>query len=151
MSARAATADELVVLRKDANGRTVGRARVVVRPDEASDILGLLSLADRAGAPVPAGPLLVTEVDGVVRAAAGIGGSGTLADPTIPSSLLLELLAERLERERLSPSARRLRRWRERLGRWERLWAAARPGDRELRRLDAVRSGFGPAATRRAA
>lgn len=141
MAARAPSVDELIVLRKDADGRTVGRVRVVIRPDGVADLLALLALAERAERPVPPGPLLVAEADGVLRAAAGSPGTDTLADPGFPASLLLELLLERLERDRLGRSGRRLRRWRDRLAQWERLWAAARPGVRDLRRLDALRSG----------
>lgn len=101
----------------------------------------LIALAERAQAPVPDGPLLVVEADGVLRAAAGMHGTGLLTDAG-PTSLLVELLVERLERDRLGRSGRRLRRWRERLARWERLWAVARPGVRDLPGLEALRSGL---------
>jgi hypothetical protein len=56
---------------------------------------------------VPAGPLLVAEVDGVLWAAESITGGGSIGDPFRPSGDVRELLRERVRQLAGSDHGRR--------------------------------------------
>ncbi len=67
-------------------------AAITIRPAYADDQIELRRLADLDGAlDVPAGALLVAEVDGAIRAALG-GDGDVIADPFVPTRELIELL-----------------------------------------------------------
>jgi hypothetical protein len=68
-------------------------SHVTIRPAYADDQLSLLRLAALDSAPkVPPAPLLVAEVDGVLRAALSVARGSAIADPFFPTVQLLELL-----------------------------------------------------------
>ena len=54
---------------------------------------GVLRIAALDSARVPAAPLLVAEVDGLVRAALSLEDGRTIADPFYPTRYLLDLLS----------------------------------------------------------
>ena len=67
--------------------------QVTIRPAYADDQLSLVRLAALDSAPkVPPAPLLVAEVDGVLRAALSLSSRSAIADPFFPTVQLLELL-----------------------------------------------------------
>lgn len=68
---------------------------ITVRPAYADDDAALLRLAALDSAPVPPAPLLVTEVDGELRAALSLRDGSTIADPFHLSALHVELLHAR--------------------------------------------------------
>jgi hypothetical protein len=67
----------------------------------------LVRLAQRDSTALPDGPVLVAEVDGVIRAAVAIEGGATVADPFHRTAELVSLLRARAEQ-----AGRRPRRWR---------------------------------------
>ena len=73
------------------------------------------AIAALAGARPPAGPLLVAEIDGEVRAALSLADGRILADPLQPSAAALELLRARALQ--LEDARAPGRRWRRRLRR----------------------------------
>jgi hypothetical protein len=75
-------------------------------PEDAPALAVLAALDSSA---VPAGPLLLAEVDGDLWAAVAVHGDGGIADPFRPSGPLVELLRARA-RQLLGVPARR-RRW----------------------------------------
>jgi hypothetical protein len=74
---------------------------------EDAGALALLAALDSSR--VPAGPLLLAEVDGDLWAAVAVHGGGAIADPFRPSGPLVELLRARA-RQLVGVPARR--RWR---------------------------------------
>lgn len=66
---------------------------ITIRPARLDDQLALIRLAalDSADQP-PAGPILVAEVDGDIRAALSISDRTAIADPFHPTAAMLELL-----------------------------------------------------------
>jgi hypothetical protein len=92
------------------------------RPDDAE---ALASLAALDSTRVPAHPLLLAEVDGVLRAALSPATGETIADPFERSEAVIELLELVAAGERPKSPWRRMT---ERLLLWEQLWARARPG-----------------------
>jgi hypothetical protein len=66
--------------------------RVTLRYASAADAERLRQLAVLDSADVPAGPALVAEVDGRLRAALPLDGTGPIADPFHRGSELIELL-----------------------------------------------------------
>jgi hypothetical protein len=68
---------------------------IIIRRAQDSDSEALRRLAALDSARVPAGDVLVAEVDGELRAALGVPGREVVADPFHPSAGLVELLAAR--------------------------------------------------------
>jgi len=60
-----------------------------------ADAGALRSLAELDSRPVPAGPVLIAEVDGRLQAALGLGGGEPIADPWRRTADLVELLRVR--------------------------------------------------------
>jgi hypothetical protein len=69
--------------------------QLTIRPAVAGDAAGLRGLAEIDSAAVPAGSLLIGELDGVLVAAVSIDGGQTIADPFVPTAALVELLGRR--------------------------------------------------------
>jgi hypothetical protein len=69
--------------------------RVTLRYGARGDAERLRALAELDSRSAPAGPVLVAEVDGRLRAALPLDGSGPIADPFHRGAELLELLALR--------------------------------------------------------
>jgi hypothetical protein len=79
---------------------------VAIRDAEASDVRALIRLSDLDSQTVPAGRVLVAEVDGKVRAALAVETGRIIADPfeeTLHVRALLRLRAEQLH---IGPSRR---------------------------------------------
>ena len=82
-----------------------GAAAVTIRAAYADDELELCRLAIMDGTDrVPAGAVVVAEVDGAIRAALGAGGD-VISDPFFPAGELVELL--RLRARQADPPRRR--------------------------------------------
>lgn len=96
-----------------------------IRTERPADADAIAALAALDSARVPAGPLLLAEVDGVLRAALAPATGARIADPFAPSESVLELLELVAAGER--PKGR-LRQIKERVLLWEQLWSRARPG-----------------------
>jgi hypothetical protein len=77
--------------------------RVTLRYASRADAPGLRRLAELDSAPAPKAPALVAEVDGRLRAALPLDGSGAIADPFHRGAELIELLC--LRAAQLSKSA----------------------------------------------
>jgi hypothetical protein len=89
--------------------------QVVIRFSHHADEHALERLAGRDGKTLPAGPLLVAETSGEIRAALDLAGEAAAADPFHPTAGLVRLLevrrAElRVEESRGRSEPRRLRR-----------------------------------------
>jgi hypothetical protein len=67
-------------------------AALVIRNASDSDNGGLERLAVLDSAPVPAGPVLVAEQDGMLVAAVPLRGGRAIADPFLPSADAVSLL-----------------------------------------------------------
>lgn len=74
------------------SGVALGAADVTIRPAAAADAAAVHRIAALDSRPVPAGELVVAEVDGEVLAALPIGGGEAIADPFRPTAALLPLL-----------------------------------------------------------
>ncbi len=86
-------------------------SQITIRPGYGDDDVALRRLAALDSAPrVPAGPLLVAEVDGCLRVALSLGDGAVIADPFYPTAELSELL-------RAHAAAAMTRRTRRRAGR----------------------------------
>jgi hypothetical protein len=68
---------------------------ISIRPFVDSDAQAVRSVAERDSNTVPAGVLLVAEVDGEVRAALSLDTGESVADPFAPSQVLVDLLRTR--------------------------------------------------------
>ena len=68
---------------------------IAIRPARASDAERLRWLAQRDSASVPAGRLLVAEVDGAIQAAVAVDSGEAIADPFRPTAELVALLRMR--------------------------------------------------------
>jgi hypothetical protein len=68
---------------------------LTIRPAGPEDAGALDLLAALDSSRVPAGPLLLAEVDGALWAAVAVHGGRAIADPFRPSGLLVELLRAR--------------------------------------------------------
>ncbi len=79
---------------------------VTIRPAREGDATALSRLATLDSATVPAGPVLVAEIDGQLVAALGTVSGAVIAAPFVPTSEVVELLATRARR----PAPRRRRR-----------------------------------------
>jgi hypothetical protein len=77
--------------------------RVTLRYGADADAERLRALAELDSRTVPDGPVLVAEVDGRLRAALPLDGSGPIADPFHRGAELLELLALRATQLGLRP------------------------------------------------
>ena len=76
---------------------------VTVRRSREDDAPGLRVLADLDSARVPAGVMLVAEVDGELRAAVALDGRSVIADPFHHTRHLVDLL-EVARREKATPA-----------------------------------------------
>jgi hypothetical protein len=70
------------------------------RPDDAPDVARLAALDSRR---VPAGPLLLAEENGVLRAALATTSSAVVADPFAPTDHLVALLRRHASRRTAPP------------------------------------------------
>lgn len=68
---------------------------ISIRPFADSDAAAVREVAQRDSSLVPAGLLLVAEVDGAVRAALSLDTGEVVADPFFPSNALVDLLRTR--------------------------------------------------------
>ena len=68
---------------------------ISIRPFADSDMQAVRLVAQRDSSVVPAGMLLVAEVDGRVRAALSLDTGEAVADPFAPSAALVDLLRTR--------------------------------------------------------
>jgi hypothetical protein len=71
---------------------TLAPEAITIRPAHEGDADSVKRLAELDERPVPAGPLLVAEVDGSVEAAIGLEGCKTIANPFSRSSAAVTLL-----------------------------------------------------------
>jgi hypothetical protein len=88
-------------------------AQLMIRPAYGDDYAALARLAALDSADhVPARPLLVAEVDGVLRAALSLADGSSIADPFYPSARLIALLCSHAADEPavVRPRERRQRR-----------------------------------------
>ena len=98
---------------------------VTIRIANEGDGEAVAELAALDSAGVPAEPVLLAEVDGVLRAARSLATGAQVADPFYPTGALQALLVMRATEAQPRPLVRRVH---DRLLLWERLWARARPG-----------------------
>jgi hypothetical protein len=68
---------------------------ISIRPFADSDAQAVRGVAERDSSVVPAGVLLVAEVDGQVRAVLSLDTGEVVADPFAPSAALMDLLHAR--------------------------------------------------------
>lgn len=80
--------------------------RVTLRYGAAADARRLQVLAELDSASPPAGPVLVAEVDGRLRAAFPLDGGAPISDPFHGGAELIELLRVRALQLRRSPARR---------------------------------------------
>jgi hypothetical protein len=97
---------------------------IIIRTAHESDGEALRRLAALDSSSVPAGDVLVAEVDGELRAALGVRGRQVVADPFHPTAGLVELLAARAASVRAARLTR-ADRARARLELWAHLWRGA--------------------------
>jgi hypothetical protein len=71
---------------------------ITIRPAYADDAVALARLAVLDSAEVPAGPLLLVEADGELRAALSLSDGSAIADPFAPTAQLLALLRQHAAR-----------------------------------------------------
>lgn len=83
---------------------------ISIRPFADSDAQALRAVAQRDSSMVPAGMLLVAEVDGQVRAALSLHTGEVVADPFAPSAAAVDLLRTRARQLTGGPPLRRRRR-----------------------------------------
>jgi len=103
---------------------TTTDAAITIRPAREEDTGALRRLAQLDASRLPAGDVLIAEVDGVPRAAMRILDRTYVADPFYPTRELISLLdvrARRLSGERHGALART----RARVGTWSALWQRA--------------------------
>lgn len=86
---------------------------VVIRLARPTDAAELRRLAQRDSADPPTSPALVAEVGGRIRAAVGLDGETTIADPFESTAAVAELLRLRAAQLRVTP--RPARSWRQAL------------------------------------
>jgi len=97
---------------------------IIIRRAQQSDSEALRRLAALDSGRVPAGVVLLAEVDGELRAALGVRGREVVADPFHPTAGLIELLAARATSVRAATLTRGDR-MRARLELWAHLWRGA--------------------------
>jgi hypothetical protein len=83
---------------------------ISIRPFADADAQPVRALAQRDSSIVPAGMLLVAELDGEVRAALSLDTGEVVADPFAPSAALVDLLRTRARQLTGGPAPRRRRR-----------------------------------------
>ena len=96
-------ARRLRALETYAGAKAVPDVDLAIREAHDGDMPALLRLADLDSRPLPAGPMLVAEAAGEIRAAVAIDGDGAIADPFVPTAelvSLLELRAQQMRRDR---------------------------------------------------
>jgi hypothetical protein len=86
---------------------------IVIRLARPTDATELRRLAQRDSADPPPSPALVAEVGGRIRAALGLDGETTIADPFESTAAVVELLRLRAAQLRVTP--RPTRSWRQAL------------------------------------
>jgi hypothetical protein len=91
---------------------TPAASQITLRPSTAADQTEIARLATIDSAEVPAGPLLLAEVDGELRAALTVADGRVIADPFQPTSALVELLRTRRRTSGPTPDRHGLRRLR---------------------------------------
>ena len=77
---------------EDDGTATLEPESITIRPLRADDVPAVERLAEFEDRPVPAGPLLLAEVEGTVEAAIGLGGGETVANPFSESAGAVSLL-----------------------------------------------------------
>ncbi len=82
-------------------------AEITIRPAYADDDEALVRLATLDSAPVPAGPLLLAEVDGDLRAALATDDGTVIADPFSRTVELIALLRKHAVVSHAIPARRR--------------------------------------------
>jgi hypothetical protein len=76
---------------------------IVIRLARPTDATELRRLAQRDSADPPASPVLVAEVGGRIRAALGLDGETTIADPFASTAAVVDLLRLRAAQLRVTP------------------------------------------------
>jgi hypothetical protein len=71
------------------------QASISIRPFADSDAQAVRAVAQRDSSLVPAGELLVAEVDGAARAVLSLDTGEVVADPFAPTAVLVDLLRTR--------------------------------------------------------
>jgi len=82
-------------------------SEITIRPAYADDDSALVRLATLDSAPVPAGPLLLAEVDGELRAALATDSGTVVADPFFRTVDLISLLHKHAAVSHAIPRRRR--------------------------------------------
>ena len=78
-------------LLSQANGQAAV-AQVTIREANASDAGALRRLAELDSGRVPAGPMLIAEVGGAIRAAVSMSSGDVIADPFHPTQEVVEMM-----------------------------------------------------------
>jgi hypothetical protein len=89
---------------------TTHTAQITIRPaygDDYDALARLVALDSAEG--VPHRPLLIAEVDGILRAALSLRDGSQISDPFFPSARLLTLLRAHADADRPAPRGSRLR------------------------------------------
>jgi hypothetical protein len=92
---------------RTAGGELTDR-RITIRAGRPDDVPALVRVAELDSAELPQEPLLVAEIDGVLRAAVSRRSGAVIADPFQPTAAAVELL--RLRSAQLGSSSRSRRR-----------------------------------------
>jgi hypothetical protein len=71
---------------------TLEPAAITIRPLQEGDVEAVERLAELELRPMPAGPILLAEVDGTIEAAIGLAGCETIANPFSASRAAVTLL-----------------------------------------------------------
>jgi hypothetical protein len=79
---------------------------ITIRPARPEDSAALRRLAALDSTTVPAGPLLVAELDGQIRVAVSVSDLRAIADPFILTAPVVDLMREHIKR-RAEPLPRR--------------------------------------------
>jgi hypothetical protein len=79
---------------------------VVIRTADAGDVLALMNLSELDSQPVPAGTVLVAEVNGTIRAALSVDTGRVIADPFESTTNLRARLRLRADQLQSAPSRR---------------------------------------------
>jgi len=96
-------ARRLQALQAYAGAKAVPDVDLAIREAHDGDMPALMKLAELDSRRLPAGPLLVAEAAGQIRAAVAVDGDGAIADPFVPTAelvSLLELRAQQMRRDR---------------------------------------------------
>jgi hypothetical protein len=80
---------------------------ITIRLAYPDDLAALRQLASLDSSTVPAEPLLVAEVDGQLRVAVSMADLRAIADPFVPTALVVELIRQHIKR--VNESSRRHR------------------------------------------